>query len=133
MGKFCDLHKNFNRKSTLSFFYPNFQDLCHFIPHWKIKRFFYIFSFSGWRLLSPCRSLSQYFKMYVLNVENSFLCSNKINFSMRSHQSIDQRRHSTNLLADLYTEHAHQPELKEKQKVIIVFRSEKIFQFLKAS
>ena len=35
---------------------------------------------------------------------------------MRSHQSIDQRRHSTNLLPDLYTEHAHQPELKAKQK-----------------
>ena len=52
---------------------------------------------------------------------------------MRSHQSIDQSRHSTNILPDLYTEHAHQPELKEKQKGIIVFRSEKIFQFLKAS
>ena len=28
---------------------------------------------------------------------------------MTSHQSIGQRRHSTNLLPDLYTEHAHQP------------------------
>ena len=60
-------------------------------------------------------------------------CSNKINFSMRSHQSIDQRRHSTNLLPDLYTEHAHQPELKAKQKGIMVFRSETIFEFFKAS
>ena len=52
---------------------------------------------------------------------------------MRSHQSIDQSRHSTNLLPDLYTEHAHQPELKAKEKGNFVIRSEKNFQFLKAS
>ena len=52
---------------------------------------------------------------------------------MRSHQSIDQSRHSTNLLPDLYTEHAHQPELKVKEKGNFVFRLETIFEFFKES